>query len=419
MTEAEKAANRVMWHRNKANTNANRAAKARMLNPAMRPYKPQAPQGPSAGPPPLQAGHELSGVSTLTGPNGETKAEWNKTRIAGGEPMPLPEGFDLPPVSVSRMTRGDGSQIIEWQRYKADEKQRADAVAAAIKAFVAENVTPIAPAERPAVVAADLLNVFPIGDPHIGMLAWANEVGEHFDTRIAERELCECMRQLVARSPAASSAIVTNLGDFFHAQDDNRRTPKSGNPLDVDGRSGKVGRVGLQIVSTIIDAALTKHDHVKFRSLPGNHDPHSSFWITEVMRERYRNEPRVTIEDSFNPYQFDVFGANLLGWAHGDGAKIEALSEIMSVDAAEFWAAEQFRFWHTGHVHHLTERELRGCVVYTHRTLAGRDAWHHHSGYRSGRSLKSMTYHKRFGLDGVAVVGVERVRAALLNRKAA
>jgi hypothetical protein len=30
-----------------------------------------------------------------------------------------------------------------------------------------------------------------------------------------------------------------------------------------------------------------------------------------------------------------------------------------------------------------------------------------------------MTYHKRFGLDGVAVVGVERVRAALLNRKAA
>ena len=74
------------------------------------------------------------------------------------------------------------------------------------------------------------------------MLAWADEVGENFDLKIVERELCECLAQLVARSPATEEAIITNLGDFWHAQDDRQLTPGSGNKLDVDGRSGKVGK---------------------------------------------------------------------------------------------------------------------------------------------------------------------------------
>ena len=143
----------------------------------------------------------------------------------------------------------------------------------------------------------------------------------------------------------------------------------------------------------IVNEALTKHARVRIRSIPGNHDPHSSFWLPAVLAAAYENEPRVVVEDGFNPYQFDVFGDVLLGWAHGDGAKLEDLGEIMATDEPEKWGRAKFREWNTGHVHHLSVKELRGCVVRTHRTLAGRDAWHHHSGYRSGRSLQSLTYH--------------------------
>jgi hypothetical protein len=218
---------------------------------------------------------------------------------------------------------------------------------------------------------------------------------------------------LVERAPPTERCVITNLGDFWHAQDDKQQTPRGGNKLDVDGRTGKVGQVGLAIVRTLIDAALAKHEQVEFRCLPGNHDPTQAFWLPEVMRAAYRHEPRVTVHDAFNPYQFERFGNVLLGWCHGDGAKIEALGEIMAVDAKAAWGATDHHYWHVGHVHHQQVKELRGCVVETHNTLAGRDAWHHHSGYRSKRMLRVHTYHRQWGLDSVAVVGVERVRAAL------
>jgi hypothetical protein len=371
-------------------------------------------RGPATKPHYVPAGHELGGVSRLTNAAGQVSAEWSKTRVAGADepPVEVPPSFLL--ASTSTMQRGDGSTVVQWSSYKQAELARWQDIKAAIVEHVDTYVRELSPVREgriPRATDKDLLVVYPLGDPHIGMMAWGAEVGESFDLKIAERELCECMRQLVARSPAADEAIVCNLGDFWHAQDDNQRTPQSGNKLDVDGRAGKVGRVGLSIFRTLVDTALTKHHTVRVRSIPGNHDPQACFWLPEYLRAAYSNEPRVIVEDGFNPYQFDVFGKCLLGWAHGDGAKLETLGEIMATDVPELWGAASFRYWNTGHIHHWSQKELRGCVVDTHRTLAGRDAWHHHSGYRSGRALKAVAYHREYGLDSVAVVGVERVKA--------
>ena len=376
-------------------------------------YVPRPQRGPAKAPHYIPEGHELGGVSRLTDAKGRTKAEWAKTRVAGADepPVEVPPSFLLDRASV--MQRGDGSTSVQWSSYKRDAVARWEDIKAAIVEHIAEYARPSPPVKAPKVTDSDRLTVYPLGDPHIGMLAWGNEVGESFDLSIAEPELCECAAQLVDRSPATSEAIVCNLGDFWHAQDDNQRTPKSGYKLDVDGRAGKVGRVGLSVIRRIVDTALTKHQRVRVRSIPGNHDPQSAFWLPLYLQAVYENEPRVTIEEGVNPYQYDVFGNVLLGWAHGDGAKLEALGEIMATDVPELWGAAKFRYWNTGHVHHWSQKELRGCVVDTHRTLAGRDAWHHHSGYRSGRALKAVTYHRLYGLDSVAVVGIERVRAAL------
>ena len=374
----------------------------------------RAARGPATSPHYIPAGHELGGVSRLTNASGKTTAEWSKTRVAGADESPteIPEAFLLDKSSV--MQRGDGTTVVQWSTYKQDAVTRWGDIKSAIVEHVKTYVQPAVPTVVGIKCDADLLVAYPLGDPHIGMMAWGAEVGESFDLKIAERELCECMRQLVARSPTAKEAIVCNLGDFWHAQDDNQRTPGHGNKLDVDGRAGKVGRVGLGIFRTLVDTALTKHEIVRVRSIPGNHDPQACFWLPEYLRAAYSNEPRVIVEDGFNPYQFDVWGNCLLGWAHGDGAKLEALGEIMATDTPALWGGASFRYWNTGHVHHWATKELRGCVVDTHRTLAGRDAWHHHSGYRSGRALKAVTYHKTYGLDSIAVVGVERVRAAIL-----
>jgi hypothetical protein len=370
------------------------------------------PRGPSDSPHYIPEGHELAGVSRLTGQDGETKGEWSKTRVAGADEPPgdVPPSFLLRSTSV--MQRGDGSTVVQWSSYDREKVAQWEAMKVAIADHVATYIRPVDRAVAPAQSDADLLTVYPLGDPHIGMLAWAAEVGESFDLKSAEVELGECMRQMVARSPASAQAIVCNLGDFFHATDDRQVTPKNGHKLDVDSRAGKIATVGLRILRTLIDAALERHATVRVRSIPGNHDPHSAIWLPLLLRAVYANEPRVTVEDAFNPYQYDVFGLVLLGWCHGDGAKVDALPEIMATDAPEMWGATRFRVWHTGHRHHLETKEFRGCVVKTHRTLAGRDVWHHHGGYRSGRSLEATTYHRVYGVESVAVV-IERVRAAL------
>lgn len=379
------------------------------------PPAPRPPRGPSAKPA-IPEGHELAGVSTLTGPDGDLKAEWNKTRVAGAEepPQSIPENFQLKRASV--MQRGDGTTTIQWSTWEPEKVAQWEATKAAIVEHVNTYVRAVEPAPAITAADADQITLYNLGDPHVGLLAWAPEVGESFDLKIAERELCQCFAMLVDRAPPTKRAIVTNLGDFWHAQGADQLTPKGRNKLDVDGRKGKVGQVGLAILHTLIDSALRKHEAVDFRSLPGNHDPDDAFWIAAEVRAWYRNEPRVTVHDAFNPYQFERFGNCLFGWCHGDGAKLEALGEIMSVDAREHWGTTEHHYWHVGHVHHYQGKELRGCTVETHNTLAGRDAWHHHSGYRSKRMLRVHVYHREWGLDSVGVVGVERVRAALLRK---
>lgn len=386
------------------------AERRRAVDPSLPPYTPRPPRGPSAKPF-IPEGHELGGVSTLTNEAGDTTAQWNKTRVAGADPTPLPEGFGAP-SSISRLTRGDGSVVSEWQTYKPGEVDRARLMLDAWKLHVEEYRGIAPPVPTPAMTDDDTMTVYPLGDPHIGMLSWAPECGDHFDTKIAVRELTQCVRLMVASAPPSSQAIITNLGDFLHAQDDTQLTPGHKNKLDVDGRHSKVLRAGLNLLRGIVDAALERHDTVTIRNLPGNHDPQVAAVLAMWLAAVYEGAPRVIVADAYAPHQFDVFGATLIGWHHGDGTPINDLPALMAADMGEAWGRTTFHVWHTGHIHHLTRKEFPACVVESHRTMAARDGFHARR-YRSGRSLSAITYHREFGEVARASVGIERVRAAL------
>jgi hypothetical protein len=131
------------------------------------------------------------------------------------------------------------------------------------------------------------------------------------------------------------------------------------------------------------------------------------------LRAVYENDPRVTIEDAYAAHQYDRFGKVLIGWHHGDRTPMSELPAIMATDRAQDWGEAEERIWHCGHVHHKNkDKEHPGCVVETHRTMAGRDAWHA-GRYRAGRSLSAITYHKEFGEVSRQTVNLARVRARL------
>lgn len=392
-----------------------RAASRPARPKAARPQAPRAtvPQGPSTAPYVIPEGHELQARSTLV-KDGVPVAAWDKTRVASAGPVvePIPEDHLI--IKRSTYFGADGSVRGQHVTVKPEEAARERLMVEAWErhASVYAGLAGVTRAPDPGTTDEELLTLYPLGDPHIGLLAWAPESGDHHDLAIGTRELVATVRGLVDRAPPSRVGIVANLGDFLHAQDDSNVTPGHGNKLDVEGRHAKVLDAGHACLRAIVDAALAKHERVIVINLPGNHDPRVAAELAMWLRAVYEKEPRVTVRDAFRAHQYERHGCVLLGFHHGDRCKPGELPAIMATDRAQDWGETTERVWHCGHVHHLTRHETPGCVVETHRTMAGADAWHAGK-YRAGRSLCAITYHARFGEEARATVSLARVRAAM------
>ena len=178
---------------------------------------------------------------------------------------------------VSTYYNKDGQPAGQWVKSQLDHGQAEQAIREFIEhlADSAKGQSPLIPA--PAHCNADLLAVYPMGDPHFGMYAWAAETGDDFDTDIAEKLTCQAIDRLVASAPPAHTAIILELGDFFHTDNSSNMTLQSGNTLDVDTRWSRVMQIGLRAMVYTIKRALSKHRQVVVRIVKGNHDPHASF----------------------------------------------------------------------------------------------------------------------------------------------
>lgn len=345
-------------------------------------------------------GMRLGAVSKLVDAAGEMRNEWQKSALRPDDPpkLPLaPPGFTK--VRQSNMLDRKGGAVIQWESFERDKADQWHAMWQACKDACAEYEGRAKLVPCPVSTIDRQLTVYPIGDPHIGMLAWARETDADFDSNIAKRDLTEVVTMLVDCSPASETALIAQLGDFFHAQDNKQTTPRGGNKLDVDSRSGRVTEVGYMLMVTVIDLALKKHKRVLVINLRGNHDPDLSLSLNMFLKAWYRNEPRVEILDNNNPFIYYEFGKNLLGFHHGHGARPEQLGGIMSCyqDGVP-WGRTHHRKWFTGHIHSSNGRDLPGCDWESFRTLAPEDYWAHEMGFRSNQSLDSLTFDIEDGL---------------------
>ncbi len=361
---------------------------------------------------PVPDGHRIKGNSTLFGEDGAVDAQWVKSERDSDDPpafAAVPEGHLI--SKVSTLLDAQGKVRAQWLQAPKDEQTQWDQFWAACERNAKAYKGVADPVTAPASNDAETCTVYPLGDPHIGMLSWAKETGQDFDLKIAQRDLAQAVDLLVDRAPASAIAILANVGDFFHAEGDDQKTPTGGNKLDCDTRWMKITDVGFNIMRHLIDRLLAKHELVHVVNVPGNHDPKMARMMTMWLAAVYEREPRVVVVDNRNPYIYITHGKNLLGFAHGDGAKPEALPGIMAADRSAEWGSTDYRFWFTGHIHHQTRKEFPGCVVESFRTLAARDYWHAWKGYRSGQSLSCITLHKEYGEITRSTVDIKLVRA--------
>lgn len=162
-----------------------------------------------------------------------------------------------------------GEHVLSWVKTGKDEKQVEALIAAYVESMCEEIKGGAKPVKPPKESMEDIMVVYPMGDPHFGMYAWAEECGDNFDLKRAEELTCGAINNLVESVQPAQTALLINLGDFFHADNNSARTPQSGNALDVDTRHEMVMRVGLRAMVYCIGRLLRKHARVEVWMMPG------------------------------------------------------------------------------------------------------------------------------------------------------
>ena len=300
----------------------------------------------------------VKGTSTMYGPDGDIKAQWVKT-----------------------------------ERDKAAFLQE-------IKDTIHEIITdlpPVKPTPLPTNEIHKAMHaIYPLGDPHIGMLSWGEETGEDWDLEIAERVYATVWDRLVRSAPRCGECTIVDLGDFWHADNLEGRTSRSGHKVDQDGRYAKMIKVGYRILMMMINVALQHHEKVNVKILPGNHDDVGALFLRESLTHIYANEPRVHVDQSVSVFQYTHWGYCLVGYHHGHTCRMNDLPMVMATDHPE-WSNCKHRYWYTGHIHHDSMKEYQGCKVESFRVIPPNEAYAHEAGYRSGRDAKVIILDKDRG----------------------
>lgn len=297
---------------------------------------------------------------------------------------------------ASTLYDADGKMRLQWIKSKEDP-DRIRVIIDECVAATLDDLPRLRAPKSPRTTNSDAMACYPIGDAHIGMRAWDEECGENWDLAIAERVQCQAMADLVARAPASRTSTIVNLGDWFHYDNIEAVTTRSGNVLDVDGRYAKMIRVGIKVMRTCIEHALAKHASVRILNVIGNHDDTGAIWLSQALQQIYGHSKRVTVETSPSAFMYFRFGDCLVGTHHGHTAKPAQLPSIMATDRAEDWGQTKYRYWWLGHVHHQRVFEFPGCLVESFNTLAAKDAYAAWHGYRAGRNMKCIVLHKDRG----------------------
>lgn len=306
----------------------------------------------------------------------------------------------------STLYGADGEVKLQWVKTKIDDDRRLELIKAAVAALV-EDVRPAEPLPAPAATSEHLCNLYTLTDAHVGMLAWRKEGGADWDLTIAERTLTGCFEQMVLSSPAATTCVVNQLGDWLHSDGLLPVTPTSGHVLDQDGRFSKMVGAAIRILRRVIDLALSKHQTVFVVMAEGNHDLASSVWLRLMFAALYENEPRVKVVDSELPYYVHQHGEVMLAFHHGHLKKNDQLPLLFAAQYPVVWGATTKRYAHTGHRHHEEVKEHSGMKVVQHSTLAARDAYAARGGWMSERQATAYTYHARWGQVGSVTVTPE------------
>lgn len=253
-----------------------------------------------------------------------------------------------------------------------------------------------------------MLEVSPF-DVHIAKLAWHEEAGENYDVKIARQRFHAAISDLLERVrreyPLELIAIV--IGNDFTQTDTVEGTTTGGTYVDTDTRYIRMFRYARQCASWAIREAAATGVPVRVVIVPGNHDRMAAFHLGEVLDAEFKDDSRVTVDNTPPLRKYFEWGTVLLGWTHGSEEKQSDLPNIMAHEQRSAWGRTTWHEWHTGHLHKSRETRFtagdsfNGTRVRTLPALCTADGWHAQHGYvGEQQGCEAYLWHKEAGYCG-------------------
>lgn len=257
---------------------------------------------------------------------------------------------------------------------------------------------PIYPSIRREPVTDPHLLIVDPADVHIGKLASAFETGEDYNSEIAVQRVRDGVKGILDKSSGFNiDKIVLVIGnDILHIDTPKRQTT-SGTPQDTDGMWYENFLKAKQIYVEVIEKLLSVADvHVMFN--PSNHDYTNGFFLADVIKTWFLKSDNVTFDTSIAHRKYYMYGNNLIGTTHGDGAKMADLGSLMSVEAKDYWSQSKHRYIYTHHLHHKIAKDFINVTVEALRSPSAADSWHHRNGYQHApKAVEGFIHHPEHG----------------------
>ena len=261
---------------------------------------------------------------------------------------------------------------------------------------IADRLNSILPApfiDRPPAPSSTLRNFLPLADVHLSL-----KVGSYGTAEAVER-VREGARDVIGSAASAEYIVICNMGDFTEHNDPSNQTPKSKHPLSVDMHYDDTTDVAIDLTVELIDMGLARSEHVIYKAIRANHDPNTTRILRAALRQRYRNDPRVTIDASPVEFFAHEWGSNLICAHHGDIRGKRAADYVLGMAAQypEMWGRTKYREMWTGHLHSLLTQEVPGMTAYRARAIAPMGYYAKENLFISESEIQMVTYREKGG----------------------
>ena len=224
-------------------------------------------------------------------------------------------------------------------------------------------------------------------DIHIGKYASALETGEEYDCETAVMRVLEGVQGLIKKAEGFDiDKVLFCIGNDILHTDNVMSSTTRGTFQDSDKKWWEHYEIALMLYVKCVEM-LREISPVDVLHSMSNHDYQSGFHLAHTLKSWFRKADDVKFDVSVSARKYYVYGKNLIGLEHGDGAKMDKLPLLMANEKPKEWSETTHRYWYLHHLHHkikhkyLDAKDYIGVTVEYMRSPSSSDSWHSAKGF--------------------------------------